>query len=288
MRQFILGGNVAYSTGATPAEAPAGAVGLYYLKDGQLAIDSTGANMGKEGAIVLGRGMNNGGPVVLPFYNHHFSYVKAEYSAATAYSASFTVGDPTIMEDHTVIFVKKGVQFNERANWTATVHVYKTGDTAANVAKQIADYVNNNPLLGLKATVADATVTVTGVKKGIDYNIVPADALYGMEVTQTSAKVGFMDAEYIKRLARMASADAGIEYTYMDDVHYLYPGYPFNPLAQVDGADAGYTVYTLRFAVPRAVKTRDEVVHQIVQIAFPTGAAAITTMDTVLAKVATL
>lgn len=288
MRQFILGGKVAYSTGATPAEAPAGAVGLYYLKDGQLAVDATGANMSKEGAIVLGRSMNNGGPVVLPFYNHHFSYIKAEYSAATAYSASFTVGDPTIMEDHTVIFVKKGVQFNERANWTATVHVYKTGDTAANVAKQIADYVNNNPLLGLKATVADATVTVTGVKKGVDYNIVPADALYGMEVTQTSAKVGFMDAEYIKRLARMASADAGIEYTYMDDIHYLYPNYPLNPLAQPDSADAGYTVYTLRFAVPRAVKTRDEVVHQIVQIALPTGAAAIATMDTVLAKVATL
>jgi hypothetical protein len=51
--------------------------------------------------------------------------------------------------------------------------------------------------------------------------------------------------------------------------------------------DAGYTIFTLRFAVPREMKTRDEVVHQIVQIAFPTGADAITTVETILKAIAT-
>ena len=55
-----------------------------------------------------------------------------------------------------------------------------------------------------------------------------------------------------------------------------------NPLAQPDKADTGFTVYTIRFAEPRDMKTRDEVVHQIIQIAYPTGSAAIGTLKTVL------
>ena len=83
----------------------------------------------------------------------------------------------------------------------------------------------------------------------------------------------------------MAAADAGFEYTYMDDVHYLYPNYPLNPNTGTNTTGAGYTVYTLRFAVPRDVKTRDELVHQIVQIAIPTGAQQIDTMDIILAGI---
>ena len=52
-------------------------------------------------------------------------------------------------------------------------------------------------------------------------------------------------------------------------------------MKQADAEDKGFTIFTLRFAVPREVKTRDEVVHQIVQVAFPTGAAAITTFEAV-------
>ena len=86
----------------------------------------------------------------------------------------------------------------------------------------------------------------------------------------------------ITDLANKAAADAGIEYTYRDTYTELYPAYPINPLKQPDSADAGYTIFTLRFAVPREMKTRDEVVHQIVQIAFPTGATAIATVETIL------
>lgn len=95
------------------------------------------------------------------------------------------------------------------------------------------------------------------------------------------------DAAYITDLANKAAADAGIEYTYRDTYTELYPAYPINLLKQPDSADAGYIIFTLRFAVPREMKTRDEVVHQIVQIAFPTGAAAITTVETILKAIAT-
>lgn len=289
MRQFILGAaDVAYATGATPDLAASGAVGFYYLKDGKLTVSAEGAEMKGEGAIVLGRTSAEGGPVILPFYNNHFSFVKSSYKAAETFVAEFTIPDVTVMEDHSVIFIKKGIQFNERANWTATVHAYKTSETVNVIAKKIADYVNNNPLLGLTAVANAAKVTVTATKPGVDYELVPADALFGMKITYTArGEAALNDAEGIKKLADMAAADAGIEYTYRDSYVYLYPNYPLDPLAQPKKTDYSFTVFTLRFAVPRATKTRDEVVHQIVQIAIPNKSAnavgaAVTAIETAL------
>lgn len=295
MRQFILGAaDVDYATGDTPELAASGAVGFYYLKDGKLTVSATGTEMKGEGAIVLGRTSAEGGPVILPFYNNHFSFVKSSYNDAKIFAAEFTIPDVTVMEDHSVIFVKKGIQFNERANWTATVHAYKTSETVNMVANKIADYVNNNPLLGLTAVVSAAKVTVTATKPGVDYELVPADALFGMKITyNTRGEAALNDAEGIKKLADMAAADAGFEYTYRDSYMYLYPNYPLDPLAQPKKADYGFTVFTLRFAVPRATKTRDEVVHQIVQIAIPNKSAntlgnAVTAIETALKAMAEL
>lgn len=293
MRNFLLAGNVAAIAAKTTIdEAPAGALGFYYMgqddNDNQVPIvDVTGKLITGYGQIVMGRASKDGGPVIIPFYNKDFSYSKSTYSAAKTFTAKFTVPEPVIMCDHTVIFTKKGIQFNERSNWTASIHVFKDTETAEQVATKIANYVNNNTAtLGLTATVATATVTVTATEPAVDYEITMADALSGTTVTYTTrGEIGIADAEAIKKMANMAAADAGFEYTYMDDVHYLYPNYPLNPNAQPDAADAGYTVYTLRFAVPRDVKTRDELVHQIVQIAIPTDAAQITAMDTILAGI---
>ena len=169
----------------------------------------------------------------------------------------------------------------------ASIHVFKDTETAEQVAAKIANYVNNNTAtLGLTAAVSTATVTVTATEPAVDYEITMADALSGTTVTYTTrGEIGIADAEAIKKMANMAAADAGFEYTYMDDVHYLYPNYPLNPNTGTNTTDAGYTVYTLRFAVPRDVKTRDELVHQIVQIAIPTEAPQIATMDTILAGI---
>lgn len=288
MRNFLLAGNVAAIAASTAIDkAPAGALGFYYMNNGVPTVDATGKLITGYGQIVMGRASKDGGPIIIPFYNKDFSYSKSTYSAAKTFTAKFTIPEPVIMCDHTVILTKKGIQFNERSNWTASIHVFKDTETADQVAAKIAKYVNDNTTtLGLTATVDSAIVTVTATKPAVDYEITMADALSGTTVTYTTrGEIGIADAEAIKKMANMAAADAGFEYTYMDDVHYLYPNYPLNPNTGTNTTDAGYTVYTLRFAVPRDVKTRDELVHQIVQIAIPTGAAQIATMDTILAGI---
>lgn len=224
--------------------------------------------------LVLVRSAANGGNVVLPLYPNHYDIVKAQYQAATTFAASITIPEPKYFED-TIIAVKKGKKFNERNKWTASVPV-KCGETAANVAQKLADYFNaNKEGLGLQVTVGgdDSNVlTFTALRAGEDFEIVPADDLMGVEITYTSrGKEAFGDAKYVKDLADKAAADVGYEYTYEDDLAALYPDYHFNPLAQGNSADSGFNIYTLRFAEPRMVKTRDEVVHQIVQIVVPTS-----------------
>ena len=186
------------------------------------------------------------------------------------------------------MIVKKGLKFNERNRWTATIHT-GLNPTSNDVAKKLANQINNNTIgHGIKASVSNAKITLTAESKGIDYEILGADELVGISVTVTDTGFpAYGDAAYITDLANKAAADAGIEYTYRDTYTELYPTYPLNPLKQPDSADAGYTIFTLRFAVPREMKTRDEVVHQIVQIAFPTGADAITTVETILKAIAT-
>lgn len=288
MRNFLLAGNVAAIAATTAInKAPAGALGFYYMNNGVPTVDATGKLITGYGQIVMGRASKDGGPIIIPFYNKDFSYSKSTYSVAKIFTAKFTVPEPVIMCDHTVIFTKKGIQFNERSNWTASIHVFKDTETADQVAAKIAKYVNDNTAtLGLTATANSTTVIVTATKPAVDYEITMADALSGTVITYTTrGEIGIADVEAIKKMANMAAADAGFEYTYMDDVHYLYPNYPLNPNAGTNTTDAGYTVYTLRFAVPRDVKTRDELVHQIVQIAIPTGADQIVTMDTILAGI---
>lgn len=285
MRNFLLAGNVAAITATTAIDkAPAGALGFYYMNDGVPTVDLTGKSITGYGQIVMGRASKDGGPIIIPFYNKDFSYSKSNYSPAKTFTAKFTVPEPVIMCDHTVIFTKKGIQFNERSNWTASIHVFKDTETADQVATKIANYVNNNTAtLGLTATVSTTTVIVTATEPAVDYEITMADALSGTTVNYTTrGEIGIADAEAIKKMANMAAADAGFEYTYMDDVHYLYPNYPNTG---TNTTDVGYTVYTLQFAVPRDVKTRDELVHQIVQIAIPARAAQIDTMDTILAGI---
>lgn len=288
MRNFLLAGNVAAIAAFTTIDkAPAGALGFYYMNNGVPTVDTTGKSITGYGQIVMGRASKDGGPIIIPFYNKDFSYSKSTYSAAETFTAKFTVPEPVIMCDHTVIFTKKGIQFNERSNWTASIHVFKDTETVDQVAAKIAKYVNDNTAtLGLTATADSDIVTVTATKPAVDYEITMADALSGTTVIYTTrGRIGIADAEAIKKMANKAAADAGFEYTYMDDIHYLYPNYPLNPNTGTNTTDAGYTVYTLRFAVPRYVKTRDELVHQIVQIAIPTKAEQITNMDTILAGI---
>lgn len=283
MRQFLLGGNVAYASGTDLSKVADGAIGVFYNKDGIPTASTTGKEFTGEAMLVLGRPSDKGGPVVLPIFSNNFSYVKGEYKASTTFSAEVTIPTPTKIGDYSLIVTLKGVKFNERNKWTAMVYVKDVTITATELAAKLAAQINNNSeVSGVTAVANVAKVTITANKAGVDYEILGADALFGIAVTATANGIpAYGDAKYVQNLAEKAAADTGFEYTYRDAYYYLYPNYPLNPLAQPNVTDNGYTIFTLHFAEPRDVKTRDEVVNQIIQVAFPTGAAAITTFETV-------
>lgn len=285
MRTFLLGSKSDLGDDLTALTV--GQLAFSTLVNGQHTVDSDGTKIKDKGYIFLGKEDAKGGDVIVPIYKNNFSFTKMVYQAAGAYTGNFTIPAPTVGDDLTVVVVKKGVQFNERNKWTATMRV-KDGQDASACAKELTEQLNNNPASGVKAVAAAAKITITAVNKGEDYKIALGDDLFGVAVTETPAVTPLADANYIKDLAMKAAADAGIEYTYQDPANLIYPGYPLNPLAQPDSVDAGYTVFTLKFAEPREMKTVDQSINQIVQIALPTGAAAIAKVETILKAIASV
>lgn len=283
MRQFLLGKSVAYPTALTSLAV--GQLAFVALVSGVETLDSDGTEIKDKGYIYLGKSDAKGGKLVVPIYKNNFSYSKMVYAASTQYTGDFTIADVVAGSDYTVVVVKKGVGFNERNKWTATVCA-KAADTVDTIAAALASQITANVGAGVTAAASDGKVTVTAKEKGVDYELTLGDDLFGTAVTQTHATAAVADAKYITDLAIKAAADAGIEYTYQDAGELIYPDFPLNPLAQDDSADAGFTVYTIRFAEPREMKTVDQSINQIVQIAVPTGAAAIATIDKILAALA--
>lgn len=283
MRTFLLGSKSDLGDDLTALTV--GQLAFSALVNGQHTVDSDGTKIKDKGYIFLGKEDAKGGDVIVPIYKNNFSFTKMVYQAAGAYTGDFTIPAPTVGDDLTVVVVKKGVQFNERNKWTATMRV-KDGQDDSACAKELTEQLNNNPASGIKAVAAAAKITITAVNKGEDYKIALGDDLFGVAVTETPAVTPLADANYIKDLAMKAAADAGIEYTYQDPANLIYPGYPLNPLAQPDSVDAGYTVFTLKFAEPREMKTVDQSINQIVQIALPTGATAIAKVETILKAIA--
>lgn len=283
MRQFLLGKSVAYSTALTSLAV--GQIAFVALVSGVETLDSDGTKIKDKGYIYLGKSDAKGGKLVVPIYKNNFSYSKMVYAASTQYTGNFTIADVVAGSDYTVVVVKKGVGFNERNKWTATVRA-KAADTVDTIAAALASQITANVGAGVTAVASAGKVTVTAKEKGVDYELTLGDDLFGTAVTQTHATAAVADAKYITDLAIKAAADAGIEYTYQDAGELIYPDFPLNPLAQDDSADAGFTVYTIRFAEPREMKTVDQSINQIVQIAVPTGTAAIATIDKVLAALA--
>lgn len=283
MRTFLLGSKSDLGDDLTALTV--GQLAFSALVNGQHTVDSDGTKIKDKGYIFLGKEDAKGGDVIVPIYKNKFSFTKMVYQAAGAYTGNFTIPAPTVGDDLTVVVVKKGVQFNERNKWTATMRV-KDGQDASACAKELTEQLNNNPASGVKAVAEAAKITITAVNKGEDYKIALGDDLFGVAVVETPAVTPLADANYIKDLAMKAAADAGIEYTYQDPANLIYPGYPLNPLAQPDSVDAGYTVFTLKFAEPREMKTVDQSINQIVQIALPMGAAAIDKVETILKAIA--
>lgn len=284
MRQFILAANADYPT-AVPLTV-ARQVGITYLENGveTLVKDAATAAKIKGRANIVWKNPNTKlGQIVYPIFKNNFTFTKGTYTAAAdTFIAELTVGTPEAYQDYSIIVAKKGLKFNERNKWTSTVHT-GANPTANDVASKLANHINaNSQGNGVKAAATAAKITITALEAGKDYEIIPADGLMGTKVSIIKKGIpAYGDAAYVADLAKKAAADAGFEYTY-NDFEGMYPAYPLNPLAQADKADAGFTIYTLRFAEPREMKTRDEVVHQIIQIAYPAVSAAIVTMDIIL------
>lgn len=286
MRQFILAAKAAYP--ANVSALTKNQIGIVYDNDGTPTMVTTGAEAKRMQLVqYLGPEMQSR---VIPLFKHHFSYSKMIYRAGTTFSASIVISEELYNGDYTIMVVKKGVNFNERNKWTSTVS-HGLNDTLETLAAKLVKAINNNSVgSGVKAEYNDTTrtLTITALKPGVDYAVVTADNFYGTEVSITSiGKKAIGDAAMVTDMFNKAAADMGFEYTGLADDLGLYPGYfNYNPLAANPTADTGFIVYTLRFAEPREMKTVDEVVHQIVQIALPTGTAAITTLDTIFAKLA--
>lgn len=283
MRQFLLGKSVAYPTALTSLAV--GQIAFVALVSGVETLDSDGTKIKNKGYIYLGKSDAKGGKLVVPIYKNNFSYSKMDYDPSTQYTGKFTIADVVAGSDYTVVVVKKGVGFNERNKWTATVRA-KAADTVDTIATALVSQITANVGAGVTAAASAGEVTVTAKEKGVDYELTLGDDLFGTAVTQEHATAAVADAKYITDLAIKAAADAGIEYTYQDAGELIYPDFPLNPLAQDDSADTGFTVYTIRFAEPREMKTVDQSINQIVQIAVPTDAAAIATIEKILAALA--
>lgn len=278
MRNFLLGKSVNVTDTKIDALA-AGAVGVYDYSTGVpkaliYATTVTGSVKDK-GCIALGRVSADGGPVIIPIYGKNFSYVKATYDGnkTKAFSQKITVVSKDEVGDYTVIVVKKGVGFNERNKWTATVHVYNSDETVNSIATKLAKAINNNSeSSGVRATVEDEVITVTAVEAGVDYKLVLADLATNSTLSAlVHGSKSQLDAKHIQDLAMKAAADCGFNDTYEEGVK-MYPTYPLDPSKVVSSGTNSFVLFTIKFSEPREVGTTDEVVNQIVQVAFPSSA----------------
>ena len=210
--------------------------------------------------LIIGREKELGGNISVPCSTNHLTITKTYLTEAVPYEGSVTIPEPTVDGHYTIILVKKGLKFNERNRWTATVPV-KVGDSAEAIAAKLAKYFEANAN-NLNITVAVEGTAIT-INSADDLTMIAADDLMGVEITETPASKG-VDKAWIEDLANKCAADAGYLYTYQDlDVN---PGYPFNFKQFTETDIEGFELLTLRFAVPRDNKTRDEVVHQVVHL----------------------
>lgn len=261
-----------------------GQVDLSKLAKGDLAIFNPETNqyLSKVGfdnfAIALGRG-NNSPALIIPevdITTLSLTFADGQkYDGYNPAGAKFkaTVTVPTTITtdaDYTIVLVKKGVQFNERSNFTVTTFIPKNStksaaDIATDLAKQLQAMADAGTL-NIKASATGAVVTVEGLVKGEQFALRGGDALMGQESAPgntTEAQPVIFDAAYIKDLASRTAAGKGFNYRYKDG-EYIYPGDP----EVVE--DTTYSLITLRFAVGRAsAKQRDERVYQTVHIAVP-------------------
>ena len=274
MKQLILGKNKAYASAAKSTDLTSvaeGTIAMFKLSDGSLITSKVDSDF----SLVLGR-KTNVTPFIIPEVNFKTLTVeKATNQPAKTFTAKMTIANAVAGKNYTIIVVKKGVVRHERNTWTATCMA--TSNTVTDIASDLVKQFNaSSETSGMTASNSGGAITFTASVAGVDFDIVGADELTGVKPTAvTNGIPGILDKAYVVDLASRCAAGKGFNYT-AQDASEIYPSYP----EAVE--DTTYTMYTLRFAVPRvAAKQRDEVVYQIVHIVVPSAATVVTTLDTI-------
>lgn len=288
MKRLIIAGSATLATTPTntstigAAGIAAGQIALYRGDTGAVIsaalteqIPSFGLFVGVGAFATDGEYMQS----VAEISTRRFSYTKTSYADGTKFDASITIPTPVEGKDYTLLMVKKGVVFNERNKWSATIKA-KQGDTAATIATYL---VNELKALGkneaftasLSTTTTTTTITVTATNYQ-DWELIASDDLFGTAVTTLYRGLPpVCDDAYIKDLYRQCIGDEGVYGTDPSGMK-LYK-------ERTIASSTNWTLYTLQFYNPKPFKTTTgEDVRQIVHIAIPGND---TTFDTILASI---
>ena len=228
-------------------------------------------------------GRPNSQAVVIPIDFASARVTISTSQAGTKFKADITIPEPVAGKDYTLQLIKLGTEKHERYSWTVTDNgSHKT--TAAAMAKSLGDQLTNmieagnEPLDGLKVTVAEAKITIEAKKNYQGWNLIAGDDLVGTKVTITAAVAPTLDAAYVKNLASFCAQNRGFSNVYRDGAS-IYPGYP------MEVEDTTYKMYSIQFKYPRKYgRTRDEAPIQELAIVVPTDNTTLTgLLDTILA-----
>ena len=284
MKQFFLFTNTTLQSNADLTNGSlvtAGKIGFYHLDEPLTALNAS-TPVTKNFGIVVSKGADVM-PLRFPEVDiKTLQVAKASYKAGSKFQATITIPTTIVGNEYTIVIAKKNVVFHERNTWSYTqIAKAATSAEATRIAGLIKDSINaNSETSGVTATNNGAAITITGGVIGADYTVKGADGLLG--VNPTGVVVGkpeMLGTSYVKDLASRCAAGKGFNYT-AEDASEIYPGYPENI-----PEDKGFTMWTLRFAVPRVgAKQRDEVVYQLVHLVCPNADknTPLETLDTIL------
>lgn len=265
MKQFYLGKSVGSVSAMLNTKAAEGVIGIVGA-GGETELDK----IGNEFLLYV----DGEKPYVQPIHKNKLSIVVSKGSKGLGRSFNITMPEVTesTIGTYTLILAAKGVKFNERNKWSIDIYVDKP-ITGANLALKFKDAIEKIMATGsiplnIAVTTSDAKLNLVGSDTR-DFTIICADNLMGVTVAEGSQKytVPVNTAEQIEDLYHKCAADKGINYTYRDTSVDLYANYPKLQTSQF--SSECYDLVTIRFAEPRVVKTTDEVVNQVVHIAFP-------------------
>lgn len=280
MRTMLIGKKLSIATQVDFSTIADGAIGVYWTNPSTgiiTPLSNASAIKGtKNFSIVLGRkGLC---PIQVLCNTTNFSYTLSEYVADVKFNASLTVTSPIENGEYTIIILRKGSKDSERYKWTSSVYVASAPMSDSNLAEKLVKDINSKThLSGLKASASGSSITFTSDTTD-DYEILTADKLSNVKPSYTARGLaGQNGEEFIKNLKEFNASEFGFEYP-VDDVEDMYKGYRFDAKDFTTDNPPTFTIFNIRFKVPRETSTIDYNVNQLVQIVVPTGSACIDTL----------